>query len=51
MKKELKENENWLNIRNNLNNNYEMSVYWKEAVDLFEKRINQKYLKPIDSKL
>lgn len=48
MKKELKENENWLNIRNNLNNNYEMSVYWKEAVDLFEKRINQKYLKPIE---
>lgn len=49
MKKQLNEIEIWKSIRAELNRNYEMSEIWIKAIDLFTKRIELQYLKPIES--
>lgn len=49
MEKQTQEIEIWKNIRTNLNNNYEISPEWIIAIELFSKRIELKYLNPIEN--
>jgi len=48
MEKQLKEIDTWTTIRKELNDNYNLSEQWKSAVELFDKRINKKYLNSIE---
>lgn len=49
MEKQIKEIEQWKKIRVDLNTNYEHSENWDKAVNLFDKRLKQKYFEPISS--
>ena len=42
MEKQLKEIEIWKTLRGSLNNNYELSEQWQEAIRLFDRRITMK---------
>ena len=48
MQKQRKEIDRWKEIRLHLNKNYNYSENWKKAVEIFQKRIEDKYLKPIE---
>lgn len=49
MKVQILQKSKWNNIRASLDNNYEYSPNWQEVIDMFEKRINDYYLTPIDN--
>ena len=47
MKKELIEKSEWTKIREKLNKNYKYDDTWKEAINLFEKRLKHTFFDPI----
>jgi hypothetical protein len=49
MEKQKKELDTWTALRSDLNNNYDYSDKWREAVNLFNHRIINKYFNPIQS--
>lgn len=49
MEKELQEIEIWNKLRLKLNNSYEYNDDWKEAIELFETRLDRKFFKPLKS--
>lgn len=48
MNKQIQEVNEWREIRPLLNGNYNFSSDWQKAVDIFKKRIDNKYLKPVE---
>lgn len=49
MEKQRKELDTWTALRPDLNNNYDFSEKWREAVNLFNHRIINKYFSPIQA--
>jgi len=49
MDKELEEIEAWKNLRSKLNNNYMINDNWQAAIELFKKRLDTKFFKPLES--
>jgi hypothetical protein len=49
MEKQLKEVDKWNNVRSKLDNNYSHSEDWETAISIFDARIKDKYISPIDN--
>lgn len=47
MNVELNEKSDWIKIRSELNQTYKYDQTWGEAIQLFDKRLKRKYLKPV----
>jgi hypothetical protein len=43
------EKEKWATLRVEINNSYELTSKWKDAIDLFHSRVDKKFFRPIET--